>query len=122
MKFKYVVVLVAILPLITFAVVNAQPRPPAASQDGVCYENAQWHVSLVVPTGWHATAFDSTGNETIQFVDIAGKEQFQVGVWGPYQDLDVALGEEGAAARAPIKETRSASSTSFTMTYSRSPS
>ncbi len=96
MKFKYLALLVALLPLITFAVVNAQPQLPDTSSDGARYTNTQWHFSLVVPADWHASAFDAPGNETIQFLDAAGNYQFQVGAWRLYEDLDVALGEEGA--------------------------
>ena len=41
MQLKYIAPLVAIIPLITFAVVSAQPQLPASFSDGAPYTNAQ---------------------------------------------------------------------------------
>jgi hypothetical protein len=52
MKFKYVAALVAIIPLITFAAVSAQPTAPVNAFDGARYTNGQWHFSIIIPADW----------------------------------------------------------------------
>jgi hypothetical protein len=63
------------------------------------YRNDQWHFSIAVPSNLTAQSSENEGGATIQFMDPRGDELFQVSAW-PYQDLDIALGEEAPAGSA----------------------
>jgi hypothetical protein len=92
---------------ITLSVAAAeQPPAPAlatpsatSAQQYSEYRNDQWHFSIAVPSNLTAQATDDQGGVTIQFIDAQGNDQFQVSA-RPYQDLDVALGEEAPAGTA----------------------
>jgi hypothetical protein len=58
------------------------------------YRNTEWHFSLDIPSNITAEKTDDRSGTTIQFLEPTGNTLFQVSAW-PYQDLDVALGEEG---------------------------
>ena len=104
MKLNSLTVFLALIPLVAFAaaVSNVQ-QPPSVSatspQQYSEYRNDQWHFSIFIPSNFTAERTDVRGGATIQFIDAAGNEQFQVSAW-PYKDLDVALGEEAPAGTA----------------------
>lgn len=98
MKFKYLAALVALLPLITFAAVSAQPQPPP--QNYLEYDNAQWHFSIFIPADLTAAVTDDRGGTIIQFLDPRGNEQFQIAAW-PYKDLTIHA--DGFQLRTPAE-------------------
>ena len=51
------------------------------------------------PTTGRSARTTERGGVTVQFSDASGAYQFEVSAW-PYQDLDVALGEEAPAGNA----------------------
>jgi hypothetical protein len=108
MKLKSLAPLLALIPLIAFAAAHAQLSPAATAATSLQsatpqtysrYSNDQFHFSIIVPSKLTAESSNNQGGVTIQFIDPQGNYQFQVSAW-PYQDLDIALGEEGAASTA----------------------
>jgi hypothetical protein len=54
---------------------------------------------IFIPDEVVANEYDQRSGQTIQFAGPRGNNQFQVSAW-PYQDLDVALGDEAPAGKS----------------------
>jgi hypothetical protein len=74
-------------------------QPATSPNQYAQYRNDQWHFSIAVPSNLTVGTYDRPGNigQTIQFSDASASNLLQITA-EPYADLDVALGEEGAAS------------------------
>jgi hypothetical protein len=104
MKLRTLVPLVAVVTAVGFTLAigartSQASAAPTAPPDYREYQNARWHFSIFIPDDVVANEYDQRSGQTIQFAGPQGKNHFQVSAW-PYQDLDVALGDEAAAGNS----------------------
>jgi hypothetical protein len=104
MKLHRLVPLIAVVTTIAFTLAigaraSQASAAPTAPQNYREYQNTRWHFSVFIPNDLIPDENDQRSGQTIQFIDRQGNNQFQVSAW-PYQDLDVALGEEAAAGNS----------------------